>query len=458
MLPLNPVDNASGFSPYHSISSFAVNPLLISPDRLAEHGLISRSLMGSAPAFPDGRVDFAAVAAWKAMILEAAWENFRTRDDSAEFEEYCSTRSWWLDDYALFTSLRGHFSGMPWYQWPQGLRDHDPDAIAALLPTLGEAVMKAKFRQFVAESQWQSLRHHCRERRVRIIGDLPIYVTHDSADLWAHRELFDLGPDLQPRLVAGVPPDYFSATGQRWGNPLYDWDAMEREQFSWWTKRVRRCLDLYDITRIDHFRGLVAYWAVPPAEKTAKGGRWLQGRAEELLFTLRREFPSLPLIAEDLGVITPDVQDIMARFCLPGMKVLQFAFGGNFPDNRYLPHRYTPDCVVYTGTHDNNTTLGWFRDDATEEERRHVYEYLGRRFPPGDIAAEFIRLAMGSVAAVAIVPMQDLLSLGTEARMNRPGTTADNWSWRMLPGSDSQALALRLKNLTTLYGRDREAP
>jgi 4-alpha-glucanotransferase len=453
VLPLNPVDAAGGYSPYHSSSSFALSPLLISPDSLAAQGFISRSLAGSAPSFSDSNVDFAAVAAWKGMLLGSAWEIFCHRDEWAAFEEYCSAQAWWLEDYALFEALKANYGGVPWHQWPQGLRDRNPDALAALFPELEGAVRKAKFCQFIAENQWQSLRKYCSGRGVRIIGDLPIYVTHDSSDVWAHRDLFDLGQDLQPRSVAGVPPDYFSATGQLWGNPLYDWEAMERSRFSWWTARMRRCLDLYDIVRIDHFRGLVAYWAVPGGQKTAAGGRWMKGKATQLFFTLKQAFSHLPLIAEDLGIITPDVREVMEQFGLQGMKVLQFAFGNDFPDSPYLPHRYTPDCVVYTGTHDNNTTSGWFRDDATEQERQHVRQYLGRNVAPGDIAGEFIRLAMSSVAAVSLVPMQDLLSLGTGARMNRPGTASGNWSWRMLPGSDSPALAARLKELVVTYGR-----
>jgi 4-alpha-glucanotransferase len=309
------------------------------------------------------------------------------------------------------------------------------------------------FFQFVFHRQWTALRRHCNQAGVSIIGDLPIYVDYDSADVWSRPELFKLDENKRPYVVAGVPPDYFSATGQLWGNPIYRWDVLKQAGYTWWLQRLRRNFELFDRVRIDHFRGLVAFWEVASGEKVATNGRWVEAPAADFLETVAREFPAAPLIAEDLGYITPDVIEIMDRFGLPGMKLLLFAFGPDLPANPYAPHNLKENCIVYTGTHDNNTAKGWFEQDSTPEERKHLARYLGREVTPESVAPELVRLAMMSVADIAVLPMQDVLGLGAEARMNRPATPSGNWEWRVTEEQLSPLLAEGLRAMTEIYGR-----
>jgi 4-alpha-glucanotransferase len=454
ILPITPTDPISGHSPYHSSSAFATNTLLISPELLVADGFCTEADIRPTSPQSCGRVDYASAGALKHAILEAAFRRVAEHTEGdGEYSRFCREQAYWLDDYALFVALKEARGGERWSRWPPALRDRDPGALEAARRNLAARVEKARILQYLAARQWSALHAYCNERSVQIIGDLPIYVTHDSADVWAHPQLFRLDEAREPDVVAGVPPDYFSRTGQRWGNPVFRWDVMEEQDFSWWKQRFRHCLSLFDILRIDHFRGFVAYWEIPAGEKTAVHGRWVPAPADTFFRNLQATFPDLPLIAEDLGIITDDVRALMGQLGFPGMKVLQFAFGEDIATNPYIPHNLTPNAVIYTGTHDNNTTRGWFVHEITERERERLFRYLGREVSEDEAAWAMVRLAMGSVARVAIIPMQDLLGLGAEARMNTPATTDGNWGWQLLPGDLSDELSSRLSGITELFGR-----
>jgi 4-alpha-glucanotransferase len=411
-LPLGPTHG--DLSPYHCLSARAGNPRLVSAERLREAGWLD----AEAAADPDPRAR-----------LAHAYRHFTHRADEsarAAFRAFAQAQSGWLEDYALFEALRKGQGGRPWWEWPPPLRDRDAQALAATRARLADDLERVRFEQFVFAAQWQALRDYARGRNVLLFGDMPIFVAHDSAEVWAHRELFKLDARGQPTVVAGVPPDAFSATGQRWGNPLYDWERMRAEGFGWWLARLATELRRFDLVRIDHFRGFEACWEIPLADTTAVNGHWVKVPGEELFATLAGSLGSLPLVAEDLGHITPEVHALRRRFSLPGMKVLQFAFDGG-ADNPYLPHAHTVDSVVYTGTHDNDTTLGWFGELAPDRQLR-VIEYLGYGQEPMPLPV--MRAAFASVAQLAIVPMQDVLLLGPGNRMNMPGTERGNWGWR----------------------------
>jgi 4-alpha-glucanotransferase len=453
VLPLVPT--GLGDSPYASPSTFALNPLLVSPDRLVADGLLTAGDLDGAPAFPEDRVDFAAVGALKGALLTAAFDRFRA--DAAHplhpaFEAFAAREAAWLDDYALFVALKDAHDDAAWADWPAPLARRDPDALAGARREHARAVDRARFVQFVLDRQWAAVRAQCQAAGVEILGDLPIYVALDSADVWADRDLFDLGADGRPTAVAGVPPDYFSETGQRWGNPLYRWDRMRERDYAWWRRRLRRTLALVDRVRLDHFRGFEAFWAVPADEETAVNGRWVEGPRDALFEALADEVGRpLPIVAEDLGLITDEVRDLMDRFDLPGMAVLQFAFGGD-PDNPYLPHRHRRRLVAYTGTHDNDTTAGWW-DAAPPDERDYAGRYLGLDASTEPVHRAAVRAAWASVADLAVAPMQDVLGLGAEARMNTPGEGAGNWGWRMTDAQLAEAPSRWLRTLTATYGR-----
>lgn len=452
LLPLTPTDPAQGNSPYLSPSAFAGNPLFISLDLLVEEGLLQGRDLLERPPFQEGRADYEAALAWRERLLQQAWEAFRL-SPPWQWEAFLQENAFWLQDYCLFRALKRHFGGKPWQRWPKGVRRRDREVLEPLKEQLKEEVQREAFLQFLFFKQWQALRRYCNRKGVQVIGDIPIYVTQDGADTWAHPEVFRLGPDGRPEAVAGVPPDCFSPTGQRWGNPLYRWDVLREERYGWWIERIKHNLALYDLLRLDHFRGFVAYWEIPPGQKDARKGRWVEGPGEDLFLELQRRFASLPIIAEDLGLITPDVREVMGRFGFPGMRVLQFAFGEDFPNSPYLPHNYPRNCVAYTGTHDNNTLCGWFAEEATAAEKERLFRYLGRKVQQGELAWELVRLLMASVADGVVVPVQDLLGLGSEARMNRPASSRGNWRWRLKAGDLTQGLALRLRELTETYGR-----
>ena len=443
-LPLNPP--GYGNSPYGCLSSFAGNPLLISPQRLLQEGLLPEEPIEAVPPFADDHVEFDRVAEYKSRLLRTAFQNVRDRDAVAQFAE---EQRHWLEDFALFMALKERAGGEPWWTWDRKLAQREPRALEKARAELADETAFHGFVQFLFFRQWRAVREAAAARGIRIFGDVPIYVAHDSADVWANRELFQLDARGGPTVVAGVPPDYFSATGQRWGNPLYRWDVMRERGFDWWIARVRANLRLADFIRLDHFRGFAAYWEVPASEPTAMHGRWMPGPGRALFDAMRSALGDLPLVAEDLGFITPEVHELRRAVGLPGMKILQFGFGQ--PDSPHLPHRYEPATVVYTGTHDNDTARGWFAS-ADAEERRIAAAYLGCA-DNTDIAVSMIRAAYTSVAEVAIVPVQDILGLGSEARMNRPGAEHDNWSWRVRPGALTAEHGAHLHRLASISGR-----
>jgi 4-alpha-glucanotransferase len=426
ILPVNPVSPTCGYSPYHAVSAFALNPLFISSD--LPEGCGHRVSMPIHEC--QDRIDYPGVVPRKEAILRKTAEAAGCGRNDPEFPEFCERNSGWLSDYTLFSALSRSY-GECWTAWPLPLRDRDPVALASLPASLKKAAEEARYFQYLAFSQWSSFHDHCRDRGVMLIGDLPLFMAHGSADIWAHRELFRLSGDGTPLAVAGVPPDYFSREGQFWGNPVYDWEEMERQHFSWWKERVAHALGLCDVLRIDHFRGLSACWEIPAGSTHPSEGHWVPVPGRELLTALGGR--DHPLLAEDLGMITPDVRDLLREFRIPGMRVLQFGFSGE-PDNPHGPGRIDEDVVLYTGTHDNNTLLGWFTGETGTAERERIGSALGSLPASCNLPREMIGLALKSPARAVIVPVQDLLGLPSSARMNRPGTTEGNWRWRLPPG------------------------
>lgn len=462
VLPLGPT--GYGDSPYQSLSTFAGNPLLISFDLLAKEGLLSRSRLARFPEFPTDAVDFGPVINARMAVLETACRSFDRKASPSKrraFQRFCSHNAEWLDDFALFFALKNAHGGQPWPMWERELASRDPAALRAAARKLKTAIRHVKVRQFLFFDQWSRLRAYCHKRGIRLVGDIPIFVAHDSADVWAHPELFYMDEKGMPTIVAGVPPDYFSATGQLWGNPLYRWDVHRATGYAWWVKRMQKMFEIVDIVRIDHFRGFEAYWEIPGNEKTAINGKWVKGPNADLFNVLIQKLGRLPIIAEDLGVITPDVEALRDRFEFPGMRVLQFAFGNDAKAADYRPDQYPPNCVVYTGTHDNDTTVGWFRSepgqDSTrtreeiERERKHILEYL--KSDGREIHWDMIALALNSRANTAVFPLQDVLGLGSEARMNVPGREGGNWRWRFTWDKLTPEIMARLRGLTGNAGR-----
>ena len=453
ILPLNPTDLNHGNSPYHSKSAFAGNELLISPELLVQDRLLDRKDIDALADFPKEKVDYPGVVFSKKRLFQKAFVRFKDMKETDEFIRFCRESAQWLEDYALFSAIKSHFPKQHWIAWPTDLRDREPQALEEARENFFEAYEKAKFLQYLFWKQWRSLKDYCQQKGIIIIGDIPIYPVHDSADLWAHPELFNLDENRRPITVAGVPPDYFSETGQLWGNPVYRWDILRQRDYDWWIHRIRHNLTLYDLVRIDHFRGFVGYWEVPASEKNAVNGKWSDVPAEEFFNKVLAEIPNAPIIAEDLGTITEDVKSILDHFNFPGMKVLLFAFSGDLATNPYLPHNLIENCVLYTGTHDNNTVLGWFQREATKEDKERLFKYLGHKPPEKDLHWAFIRLSMMSVAHMTLFPAQDILGLGEEARMNRPATSVGNWQWRLIPDQLTPAIKEELLEMTRIYGR-----
>ena len=442
MLPLGPTHDDA--SPYHSLSVHAANPLLIGLAPLAQSGWLERDDCLGASVDP---------TAHRCACLRKARQRFLARagaEDRQALAAFVAAESAWLEDYALYQALRAEFQRAPWWTWSAGLRDRNAGALAAARERLTEALAQVRFEQFLFDRQWQLLRTHADEKGVLLFGDMPIFVAHDSVDIWVQREYFALDAEGQPTAMAGVPPDYFSREGQRWGNPLYDWGRMQADDFRWWTARLATELDRFDLVRVDHFRGFEACWEIPAADETAANGRWVQVPGAALFDTLLKHFGTLPLVAEDLGHITPAVHALRERYGFPGMRVLQFAFDGG-TDNPYLPHNHSVNSVVYTGTHDNDTTLAWFQGLAPDGQQ-YVVDYLGH---PGEpMPQPLLRAALASVARLAMLPMQDVLMLGPGHRMNTPGTAAGNWRWRFGWEQVHDGLAQRLRRLIRLYGRE----
>jgi 4-alpha-glucanotransferase len=451
VLPLSPT--GYGNSPYAALSAFAGNPMLISLEKLVEAGWLSPDRIAGLPGHT-GNVRFDEVEQHKWPLLVEAAKNFLLHHDDEQwvhFQQFREENAFWLLDYARYGVLRHRFRSNSWSSWPADLAHRDPDALLHLQQESQHDLEVRQAIQFAFDEQWKALRSYCAARDIRIIGDVAIFVNYDSADVWTHPEIFELDEDLAPIRVAGVPPDYFSATGQRWGNPIYKWNVLESRGFGWWVDRMRRALALYDIIRLDHFRGFEAFWAIPAQDETAIHGEWVKAPGAALFAALRDQLGPLPLIAEDLGLITREVDALREQFELPGMRVLQFAFSGRGAHN-YLPHRYVTNTVVYTGTHDNDTTLGWWQHGTTDPERTAVYIYLNPA--PNDVVWTMIRAASSSVADVCLFPVQDILALGSEARMNTPATPENNWTWRMAPDALNPEQAKGLAQLAELTDRD----
>jgi len=467
VLPLGPT--GYGDSPYASFSTFAGNPLLISLDKLVEAGDLDPAELADLPDFPIDQVDYGWVIYWKVPLLEKAAHNFLQNasvERKAGFERFCAEQGGWLNDFALFMAVKEHFDrkaqaeerfGAMWNNyWDKNIALRQPKALKRWREQEFEKIEIKKVLQYYFFQQWAALRQYANDHGVKIIGDIPIFVAPDSVDVWANSDLFLLDENGQPTVVAGVPPDYFSETGQLWGNPLYDWEKMRQSNFGWWIDRIRATLNLVDIIRIDHFRGFEAYWEIPAGEETAIKGKWVKAPGVALFEAVELALGQLPILAEDLGVITPEVVALREQFNFPGMKILQFAFdskeaGGLNATNPFLPHNHTQNAVVYTGTHDNDTTKSWYRE-RTPEEQDLIRRYLAR--PDDDIVWDFIRMAMASVAGFAIIPMQDVLNLDNDARMNTPSTLGGNWAWRYRPEALNDWVSTRLKELVNLYARD----
>lgn len=461
VLPLGPT--GFGDSPYACFSAFAGNPLLVSLDSLVTDGLLSADDLNDYPQLGEDRVNFGEVVKRKNALLTKAFQTFQKKpapELAAGFEHFCAEEAAWLDDYALFRALKDHHQGKAWNGWEKKYVIRERQALHEAHETLHDLVEAHKFAQYLFFKQWKKLKTYANDKGIKIIGDIPIFVAYDSTDVWTYPDLFKLDKDGNPTVVAGVPPDYFSETGQLWGNPLYNWENMKGIHYHWWVARLQNLLRLVDIIRLDHFRGFAACWEVPANEKTAKNGKWVEVPGREFFTFLKETFEELPIIAEDLGVITPDVAALRDDFEFPGMRILQFAFAGD-AKNHDLPHNYLPNTVVYTGTHDNDTTVGWFNSEANsgstrsaqqiERERNFCLEYLNIKGE--EIHWDFIRTVMASVSVYAIVPVQDLLGLGSEARMNLPASEKGNWNWRYPAGALTDEIAGRLKRLGELYGR-----
>ena len=465
ILPLGPT--GYGDSPYQCFSAFAGNSLLISIEELIDEGLLNSAQIADLPTFPVDKVDYGSVYEWKNRILPLAFATFSKTTDAdlrAEFETFVADNKPWLDDYALYRAIKASEDQKPWYEWNEPLRLRDVTALDRATHELRSEILAEKFYQFLFSRQWRRVKEYANEKGVQIVGDIPIFVALDSADVWCNQRSFKLNPDGSPKVIAGVPPDYFSKTGQLWGNPIYDWDAMRREGFGWWIDRVRRTLRSVDVARIDHFRGFAAVWEVPGEDATAENGQWVKVPGKELFTALKNALGDLKFWAEDLGVVTADVEDLRDSFGFPGMRILQYAFGGD-ARNHDLPHNYVNNSVAYTGTHDNDTTVGWWNSQTgngstraaaeISREREFCSKYLDT--DGSEIHWDFIRAIWASVAATVIAPLQDVLGLGTDARMNLPASNSGNWQWRYIEHSLTEDIEDRLTELTQIFGRSGQS-
>lgn len=455
VLPLGPTGH--GNSPYLCYSSMAGNPLLINLEQLCDRGLLSFEEIENLAHLPTDSVAYDQLLSTKSKLLDTAAERFidkATEEDREAFKAFLEQCDFWLDEYAFYMALKKAHGGASWTEWDPAIARREPEAMQLWHQKLTSQIQHRKVLQFEFHRQWSNLKQYANDRHIQIIGDIPIYVAHDSVDVWAFPENFMVDDEtFAPSEMAGVPPDYFSATGQLWGNPTYNWEALQESNFNWWLQRLKAILDYVDLIRIDHFRGFQAYWAVPEGETTAMNGQWVEAPGEAFFETVKQELGSLPILAEDLGVITPEVEDLRDRFGFPGMKILQFAFGSD-NKNPYLPCNFPHNCVVYSGTHDNDTTLGWF-ERASDYERGRLEQYMGC-FSASGVHWDLIRLALNSVADLAIIPLQDVLGLGSEARMNSPGLADGNWGWRYQADALTEEIRVKLREMTRLSNRAPE--
>lgn len=453
VLPLGPT--SFGDSPYQCLSAFAGNPLLIDFEKIVENKIAPDVILNDIPEFDENYVDYGDVIEYKFEVLAEVYEHFkRNKSDllASKFQKFCDEEKYWLEDYCLFVAIKDYYEGKPWNEWESKIARREEKALNHFKNILRDEIEYHRFIQFLFFEQWRELKSYANSKGIKIIGDLPIFVAFDSADVWVHRGLFEVSEDGKPLYIAGVPPDYFSPTGQRWGNPHYKWDVMEKDDYNWWRERIKSLLKISDIIRIDHFRGFYNYWKIAGDAPTAEKGEWVLGPGEKFFYTLEKYFGKLPIIAEDLGILVKEVYELRDKFNFPGMKILQFAFGSN-GEKKFLPHNYPRNCVVYTGSHDNDTTLGWWnsiQNDGTDT-KEFFLNYTGS--DGQDIVKDMIRLAYSSVADIVIIPMQDLLRLGSEARMNFPGKPNGNWMWRFKWDQVKQSLIDELRTFVYLFER-----
>ncbi len=457
VLPLNPTEKETGYSPYSSYSSLAGNTLLISPEGLRDAGWLDAADVKHYQLTSSSRADFSKAEETKATLFDRAYAKFvasKNKRAKQAFASFCERERKWLNDFALYSVLKNSQEGKPWFAWPDQLKNRNAAALRQAARQHRDALQKIKWLQFCFFSQWSALKQYCNEKKIRLLGDLPFYVSHDSADVWANREIFSVDKKGNAILVAGVPPDYFNADGQLWGMPVFRWDILKTKKYGWWIQRFKKNIELFDVLRLDHFRAFADYWAVSSKEKTARNGKWKAGPGEDLFHVAERELGQLPFVAEDLGDINDKVFQLRDAFEFPGMKVLHFAFSDNLPTSDYIPHNYTPNFVVYTGTHDNNTTVGWYRKDISKTEKRNLTRYFdGMDLSEENIHYHLVRLAYASVAKLAIVPVQDILGLDESARFNAPATIENNWVWRMPSQRLSKKIEHWLREQTFLFGR-----
>ncbi len=452
LLPLNPVSASQGYSPYSGLSAMAGNAFFISPEMLEADGLLTPSELRKYRTTPRGKVDFELAENCRTILFDRAWHRFQSRGKSA-FTAFTAKEGHWLDDFAIYAVLKEVFGNKPWFEWPEDFKKKKAQSLRAFAKDAAGEIEKVKWLQFMFFQQWSKLKKHCQKARIRLLGDLPFYISHDSADVWAHRTLFSLDSAGAIKGVAGVPPDYFNSNGQLWGMPVFRWDVLRRTRYAWWVDRIRKNMEMFDEIRLDHFRAFAGFWEVPAAEKTAVRGKWKPGPGEALFRILKDTFHRLPFLAEDLGEITPDVHALRERYGLPGMKVIQFAFGGDVATSEHIPHNYSSNFFAYTGTHDNNTTVGWFNREASRLARKQIEAYTGQAVTTGNVHLVLGRLAYASVARTVILPLQDLLGLDERHRMNMPASTHGNWRYRLGTRDLNGKIQKRLRTWAELYGR-----
>lgn len=454
ILPLNPTVTAYGSSPYSSPSSFAGNPLLISLELFNEDGYISSTDLTNSPSFSADKVYYKNALSYKTRLLQKGFQqNLTGIVQHTNFIKFCANNNHWLDDYSLYESIKNRSNFKTWQDFPEELRNREQNSIRYWQDKEKHTILYNKFLQFIFYQQWNSLKKYANSKGISIIGDLPYYINYDSSDVWANQEIFKLDENKNPEFVAGVPPDYFSETGQLWGNPVYNWEKLKETQYSWWINRIGQNLSMFDKLRLDHFRGFVSYWEVCAGETTALNGKWVHLDAFGFFDTLFSNFDKSKFIAEDLGLITEDVREIIRHYDLPGMKILLFAFGNDFPYGDYLPSNINTNCVMYTGTHDNNTVAGWWNQEASDTEKTRVNEYLQKELNENEINWEFIELALGSRAETVVIPIQDILGLGESARMNIPSTTSGNWEWTLKSKDFLEKTVEKLRTLSEYSNR-----
>lgn len=454
LLPLTPIEKSQGYSPYSANSSVACSALLISPEKLMDDGLLSATDLDKAAVKNSGKVNFEEAEIIKGKLLKKAYGNFqRKKKDVGSFESFVRKEASWLNDFALYTALKQQFKSKPWYQWPDEFKFRKAGAIKKAREDLKDTIEFIKWQQFIFIKQWAELKAHCEKFNIQLFGDLPFYVSYDAADVWSHPDIFSLDENLNAKGIAGVPPDYFNADGQLWGMPVFNWKVLKQTRYDWWIQRLKKNVELFDVVRLDHFRAFADYWDVPASEKTAKNGQWKRGPGADFFNTVKKELGHLPFIAEDLGDINEPVYALRDKYKLPGMKILQFAFSDNVGQSSYIPHNYTGNFIVYSGTHDNNTTRGWYRKDIGKTEKKNINDYLGKKVNENTIHIELSRLAYASVANIAIIPMQDVLGLDETARINTPASVKNNWIWRLRNNQISKDIANELAGWVTLFNR-----